>query len=81
MVNQVDYKRLVRAVAGDKYPYQDSLILSLNGDVVQINATNPKTKKRTTHLQMQIPIEEIDNVIMALSDLKRQYTPTVGKTV
>lgn len=76
MINQVDYKQVVQAVAGDKYPRQNSLICSLvnkDKDVIQLNATNPKTNKRTTNLQMQIPIENLDDVIAALLDLKDQH--------
>lgn len=54
----------------NKSPYQNALIVTRDGDRIKFNATNPKTNKQTSYLELQLPAEEIDNLITVLQKLK-----------
>jgi hypothetical protein len=55
-----------------KSPYQSGLFISktaITADAVRIQAINPKTNTVTSHLYMEIPFENIPEVIQALQEL------------
>lgn len=66
----VNYKRIVRSGAMSKSPRQSGLSLTKIGDTVMIEAINPQTRTITSNLYMEIPIEQIDEVINALKRIK-----------
>lgn len=69
MNREIKYKRLVRSVAGNKYPFQSGLSLDKVDDVIEIKAFNSVTKTTTTGLKMQIPLESLEEVIEKLKEL------------
>ena len=82
---EVKYQRTVQSQAMSKDPKQNGLILSvghryydytakmwtMDDTVIAINAINPRAGE-TTYLEMQIPIENIDDVIKALIEIKEE---------
>lgn len=66
----IRYKRTVRSIAMSKHPKQNGLIVNKTGNIIYLNATNPKTGTETSHLEMQIPIENLQDVIDTLNNLK-----------
>lgn len=78
-MKKINYNRVVQSEAMSKNPYQSGLAISYDmkgsypsmaQDVIIIQAINPTTKTITSHLSMEIPIENIDDVIGALNELK-----------
>lgn len=78
-MKKINYNRNVQSEAMSKNPYQSGLVISYDmrgsypsmaQDVIVIQAINPTTKTITSHLRMEIPIENIDDVIGALNELK-----------
>lgn len=80
---EVKYKRVVHSKCAIKYPNQNGINISRGRvtewtgekygsdySIVSLNATNPRTNQETTHLELQIPIEDIDSVIEALKAIK-----------
>lgn len=71
MTKQIRYSETVWSVAGNKSPYQSGMqvekIASL--DKICLQAINPKTNRITTHLQLQIPIGSVPDLIQALQEL------------
>lgn len=70
MTELIPYKRLVHSKAMNKSPYQNALVVTRDADRIKFNATNPKTNKQTSYLELQLPVEEIDNLIVVLQKLK-----------
>jgi hypothetical protein len=71
MKNQIDYTRTVRARAMNKSPNQKGLYLTdehwdNKKDVVSIMSVNAKDGNVTSHLWLQIPKENLQDVIDAL---------------
>ena len=67
----INYKRVVQSVAMNKHPNQSGLSLKIEaGDVIKLEAINPKLNEITSHLKLEVPIEELDNLIGALTELK-----------
>ncbi len=83
---QVDYPRIVQSVAMSKWPNQNGIIFTLPDqtsgykDRMRINATNPKTGE-TSYLEMQVPMESIDNIIDALTQIKNEYEKRMANPV
>jgi len=81
MREEVKFGRIVRSHAMSKSPNQSGISFSIPSktrfgaptDVLQINSINPKTNKETSHLEIQIPLEYIDDVIKALTKIKNDY--------
>lgn len=67
----IKYKRTVQSTAMSKRPYQNGLSLEIDrrDNVVRIESINPRTNQITTYLSMEIPIEQIEEVINALKSL------------
>lgn len=74
MSKKILYKRNVSSVAMSKSPYQSGLVLSYEKtrDSIKVQAINPKMNDITSYLHLSIPAEEIDNVIGALVELKKE---------
>lgn len=69
MNREIKYNRIVRSVAGNKYPFQTGLSLTKVDDVIEIKAFNSVTKSTTTGLRMEIPLENVEEVIEKLKEL------------
>lgn len=78
----INYNRTVQSEAMSKNPNQTGLSLdyqkrggypSMANDIIVIQAINPKTGI-TSHLRMEIPIENIDDVIGQLVQLKAEIS-------
>ena len=69
---EIRYERIVHSQAMSKNPYQSGLSLTYfdSNNTVKIQSINPRLNKVTSYLSMQIPVEEIDNVVKALLELK-----------
>lgn len=71
---EVDYKNMGNCWSlGKRAADQMGLIFSIeigSPDRVKIEAKNKKLKRATTSLMMQFPVEEIDNIIKALKQIK-----------
>ena len=74
MNRKISYKRNVSSAAMSKSPYQSGLFLmhEKRTDTIKIHAINPRTNDVTTHLHLSIPVEELDSVIGALVELKKE---------
>lgn len=87
-MEEVKYNRIVKSLAMSKGPNQNGIIFDVidkqwgydenrnykNLDiepVIKINATNPKTGT-TSYLEMQIPVENLQDVINALRKIKSE---------
>lgn len=77
----INYNRTVQSEAMSKNPNQTGLSLtyqkrggypSMANDIIEVQAINPTTKTITSHLRMEIPIENIDDVIGQLVQLKAE---------
>ncbi len=69
----IRYNRTVRSVAMSKHPNQSGLDISKSNytkDCIKIQAINPKMNDVTSYLSMEIPIENIDDVIGLLTEIK-----------
>ena len=72
----IKYKKPVVSTAMSKHPYQSGLRVSEGlcyidmSPVIKINAFNPKMNDITSHLEMQIPKENVQELIDALNQLK-----------
>lgn len=72
MTKRIDYSRIVDSKAMSKSPYQSGLFISKTCrtvDAVRIQAINPRTDTVTSHLYMEVPFENIPEVIQALQEL------------
>jgi len=75
---EIKYNRIVLSSAMSKNPYQSGLSLTRTksykdeGDIINIQAINPQTNTITTHLRIEIPVENIDDVIDILEILKEE---------
>lgn len=72
---EVKYNRIVQSVASIKYPKQSGLSLTIENQErmrsVLVEAINPKLNAITSHLKLRIPFENIDDVINALVEIKK----------
>ena len=71
---EIRYERIVHSQAMSKSPYQSGLSLThfASNNTIKIQSINPRLNTITSYLSMQIPVEEIDNVIKALLELKNK---------
>ena len=72
MTKRIDYNRIVDSKAMRKHPNQSGLFLSKTTrtpDAIRIQAINPKTNKVTSHLYVEIPLENIPELIQSLQEL------------
>jgi hypothetical protein len=67
---RIDYKRLVHSKAMNKRPNQCALQLEMLNEVLWIQSINPRTETATTDLYIQVPKENIQNLINELEKLK-----------
>lgn len=72
---RVNYKRVVQSAASMKYPNQSGLSLTIENDKerrsVLVEGVNPKLDAVTSHLKLRIPFENIDDVVSALTEIKK----------
>ena len=72
MSKRIKYNRNVSSVAMSKWPYQSGINFSKErNNVIRIQAINPKMDSITSHLHMEIPYENLNEVIGALIELKK----------
>lgn len=70
---ELKYGRTVKSVAMSKWPNQSGISITKDlNDTIKIQAINPRTDNITSYLSMQIPFEDIDNVIEMLNKIKEQ---------
>lgn len=75
---RVEYNRIIRSAAMSKSPKQKGLELTYEKDgwyskeVIVVQSINPRMNDTTSHLFMEIPVENIDSVIEVLKALKDQ---------
>jgi hypothetical protein len=62
----VKYTRVVKSQASIKTPNMSGLSISAYGDKIRLNAINPVTNVKTTYLYMEIPKEDLEEVINTL---------------
>lgn len=73
MVNKqiIKYNKIVKSCAMSKSPNQSGLSLTKDAfGKVRIESINPRLNTETSYLYMEIPNENIDDVIKALIELK-----------
>lgn len=70
MTKRIAYSTVVWSKAKNKWPNQSGLQITRDyEDRVTLEAINPKTQSVTTNLYLQIPLENIPEVIKALQEL------------
>lgn len=70
MNKTIRYHRTVTSAAMSKRPRQNGLSLDYEDGLITVQAINPKTGDITSHLRMEIPIENLQQVIDALMCFK-----------
>ena len=60
---KIKYNRVVKSQAMSKWPNQNGIVFTQYGDVIEIEAINPKMNDITSYLSMQIPKESLQEVI------------------
>lgn len=72
MKHEIHYSRSVQAKAMSKSPAQAGIIITDEHfqNRVSLHCINAKDGKQTTHLMLQIPKEDLDNVINSLIQFK-----------
>lgn len=68
----IKYSRTVESVAMSKNPTQIGLIVNSTDGIIHLNAVNAKTGTKTSYLEMQIPVEDLDKVIEVLEAYKNK---------
>jgi hypothetical protein len=75
----IKYNRIVQSEAMSKNPNQSGLVVSyrerggyptMQKDIIEFQAINPKTNTITSHLSMELPLENIDDLINQLQEIK-----------
>jgi len=69
---RIDYSRIVDSQAMSKNPNQSGLFISKTAytpDAIRIQAINPRTNTVTSHLYMEVPFENVPELIQALQEL------------
>ena len=71
---KIKYNRVVLSKAMSKSPYQSGLSLTSmpSSETIRIESINPRLDAITSHLLMEIPYENISDVIGALVELKTE---------